>query len=109
MCEYRYVDRQREINKVQVINKFWAQRTHRLISCTGKRRSSAALAAQPIRQTLLPPPPFALASASASFWTAAAASVLAERFALGCSDMALQMRRLLMAARADELTEKRNE
>lgn len=85
----RSAEKEKEIK--EVINL----RTHRLASCTGKRRSSAAVATQPIRQILAL---LLLASASALLWTAAVtlASALAARLALGCSDIALQMRRLLM-------------
>lgn len=86
----RSAEKEKEIK--EVINL----RTHRLASCTGKRRSSAAVAMQPIRQILVLL--LLLASASALMGTAAAtlASTLIARLALGCSDIALQMRRLLI-------------
>lgn len=85
----------RSAGKEKEIKEVINLRTHRLASCTGKRRSSAAVATQPIRQILLL---LLLASASALLWTAAVtlAAALAPRLALGCSDIALQMRRLLI-------------
>lgn len=72
------VDQQKILKKINL-----GVSTYRLVSWTGKRRSSAALASQPIRHIL----ELALAACSASE---------VAMFARGCRDMALQMRRVLI-------------